>query len=90
MSLRVPLWFAYKLVSLQKISTTKAALAWGRSKLWFAYKLVSLQKISTTNFGNVQANKLLWFAYKLVSLQKISTTLVTYKYLQGSCDLLTN
>ena len=84
------LWFAYKLVSLQKISTTLVGTWNAEHTLWFAYKLVSLQKISTTDKETGLILDMLWFAYKLVSLQKISTTPANCIMGQLSCDLLTN
>ena len=86
---KAPLWFAYKLVSLN----------YWKQPYWFSrindgvvicLQISIFELLKTTRARQRSCRTALWFAYKLVSLNYWKQQLVAHGEILRSCDLLTN
>ena len=84
-----PLWFAFKLVSLQKEIQRRESYQ-GSERVVICFQISIFAKGNTAEFGYCVASNLLWFAFKLVSLQKEIQPALLGGVDVNSCDLLSN
>ena len=84
-----PLWFAFKLVSLQS-HIHPGDVAALHQFVVICFQISIFAESYTPNLQRGRLSELLWFAFKLVSLQSHIHRKVEQSFRWRSCDLLSN
>ena len=86
---KLPLWFAFKLVSLNHWKQPKRRNK-VRKFVVICFQISIFEPLKTAVWFFILLVFLLWFAFKLVSLNHWKQPLLVAILLQPSCDLLSN
>ena len=84
-----PLWFAFKLVSLNHWKQLTAMLKC-EVDVVICFQISIFEPLETTSFRSTAGSLPLWFAFKLVSLNHWKQRQSNYRHCHDSCDLLSN